>query len=79
MRQHNMWYVYVRSAWRGVPDCSKVRKVDLSIWAICRNLLRKKKKTKKLKFILYFQSLFYFHQRVHCTGCFTTLGHNCRR
>ena len=22
MRQHNIWCVYVRSVWRGTPDCS---------------------------------------------------------
>jgi len=22
MRQHNIWCVYVRSVWRGMPDCS---------------------------------------------------------
>ena len=23
MRQHNIWCVYVRSVWRGMPDCSQ--------------------------------------------------------
>jgi len=23
MRQHNIWCVYVRSVWRGMPDCSR--------------------------------------------------------
>jgi len=37
MRQHNIWCVYVRSVWRGMPDCSPpyLSKQSASTHTIC--------------------------------------------